>query len=181
MKYTDMQREKAAIQACAEWLKSKWGEHYNEMVRYLPAEDGEEVRQMLQRSIRGAMSHNPSQLVTMEEVNRQYCNLLDSHKLDTFERRMEMFKSAALAAEELATQAQQERAAVAAIIADAEEKAQFEESIRARAAEDAVNRKLASTPEGMKELRRKSLYPAERTSSQSVKMPASVRHICRSS
>ena len=71
MKYTDKQREDAAIKACAEWLKTKWGQHYGEMVRYLPAEDAEEVRLMLQRSIRQAMSRRPNELVTTEEVDRQ--------------------------------------------------------------------------------------------------------------
>ena len=48
MKYTDKQREDAAVKACAEWLKTKWGQHYGEMVRYLPEEQRREVRLMLQ-------------------------------------------------------------------------------------------------------------------------------------
>ncbi len=176
MKYTDMQREKAAIQACAEWLKTKWGQHYGEMVRYLPAEDAEEVRLVLQRNIRQAMSYRPNELVTMEEVNRQYCNLLDSHKLDIYEKRMEMFKAAALAAEEVATEAKKERAAVAAIISKAEEQAAFQQSIADRVAEDAANKKIP-----IKELRRAALFGKDRVNGHltTTAMPASVKHLYR--
>ncbi len=171
MNYTDKQREDSAVKACAEWLTTKWGKHYGEMVRYLPAEDAEEVRLVLQRSIRQAMSRRPNELVTKEEVNRQYCNLLDSHKLDTFERRMEMFKSAALAAEELATEAKKERAAIAAILADAEQQAAFQQSIADRAAEDAANKKV-----DIKELRRRALF-SERVNGRikTTPMPPSVK------
>ena len=176
MKYTDKQREDAAVKACAEWLKTKWGQHYGEMVRYLPAEDGEEVRQMLQRSIRRAMSHRPNELVSAAEVNRQYCNLLDSHKLDTFERRMEMFKSAALAAEEVATSAKRERAEIARILANAEEQAAIQQSIADRAAEDAANKKVP-----IKELRRAALFGKDRVNEHltTTPMPASVKHLYR--
>lgn len=176
MKYTQKQREDAAIKACAEWLKTKWGEHYGEMVRYLPAEDAEEVRLMLQRSIRQAMSRRPNELVTKEEVNRQYCNLLDSHKLDIYEKRMEMFKGAALAAEELATEARRERAEVAAVIAQADEAAAFEQSIADRQAEDKANREVS-----IKELRRRALFGNDRVKGhlKTTPMPASVKHIYR--
>ena len=176
MKYTEKQREDAAIKACAEWLKTKWGEHYGEMVRYLPESDAEEVRLMLQRSIRQAMSRRPNELVSAAEVNRQYCNLLDGHKLDIYENRLEMFKAAALAAEEVATEAKKERAAVAAIIAKAEEQAAFQQSIADRAAEDAANKKLP-----IKELRRAALFGKDRVNGHltTTPMPASVKHLYR--
>ena len=176
MKYTEKQREDAAIKACAEWLKTKWGEHYAEMVRYMPESDAEEVRVMLQQAIRRAMSHRPNELVSTEEVNRQYCNLLDSHRLDTYEKRMEMFKSAALAAEEVATEVKKERAAVAAIIANAEEQAAFQQSITDRAAEDAANKKIP-----IKDLRRAALFGKDRVNGHltTTAMPASVKHLYR--
>ena len=176
MKYTDKQREDAAIKACAEWLKTKWGQHYGEMVRYLPAEDAEEVRLTLQRSIRQAMSRRPNELVTKEEVNRQYMNLLDSHRLDIYERRMEMFKSVALAAEDAATEAKNERASIADVIATAEEQAAFQQNIADRAAEDAANKKVP-----IKELRRAALFGKDRVNGHltTTPMPASVKHLYR--
>ena len=178
MEYTQNQREDAAIKACAEWLTTEWGQHYGEMVRYLPAEDAEEVRLMLQRSIHQAMARRPNELVvTMEEVNRQYCNLLDSHKLDIYEKRMEMFKAAALAAEEIATEVKKERAALADVIAKAEEQAAFQQNIADRAAEDAANKKIP-----IKDLRRAALFGSDRVKGhlKTTPMPPSVKIFSRS-
>ena len=43
---------------------------------------------MLQRAVREAMSHRPNELVSVAEVNRQYCNLLDSHQVGHLRKRM---------------------------------------------------------------------------------------------
>lgn len=176
MKYTNKQREDAAVKACAEWLTTIWGKHYQEMLRYLPTEDGEEVRLMLQNAIRQAMRHRPNELVSTEEVNRQYSNLLDSHELDIYENRMEMFKNAALAAEAAAKEVKRERAEVAAIVADGIERAEFQQSILDRQAEDAANKKIP-----IKDLRRAALFGSDRVNGHlmTTPMPASVKHLYR--
>ena len=177
MKYTQKQREDAAVKACAEWLKSKWGQHYSEMMRYLPELKGDEVRLMLQQAIRQAMSHRLNELVTMEEVNRQYCNLLDSHKLDLYENLMELFKDAAHASESAAAETQKERDILAKDIAAAEEQAAFDQSIADRAKQDAANKKV-----DIKELKRRALFSErnERGRIETTPMPASIQIFRRS-
>ena len=176
MNFTYQERYDSAVAACKEWLTTPWGLHYSEMLKYLPDSDGEEIRIMLQKAIHQSVSHRPNELITTAEVNRQYCNLLDSHKLDIYEKRMEMFKAAALAAEEVATEAKKERAAVAAIISKAEEQAAFQQSIADRVAEDAANKKIP-----IKELRRAALFGKDRVNGHltTTAMPASVKHLYR--
>lgn len=177
MKYTNKQREDAAVEACAEWLKSKWGQHYGEMMRYLPELKGDEVRLMLQQAIRQVMSRRPNELVTMEEVNRQYCNLLDSHKLDLYENLMELFKDAAQASEAAAAETQKERDALAKDIAATEEQAAFQKNIADRAAANAANKKV-----DIKELRRRALFTErnEQGRIETTPMPASIQIFSRS-
>ena len=177
MKYTDKQREDAGVKACAEWLKTRWGQEYAELIRYLPENRADEVRQMLQQSIRQAMSHRPNELISAIEVDRQYKNLLDSNRLETYENLAALFRDAAIAAEKAQSIQERQKAAAKAIQDKIDAEAAFQQSILDRQKEDALNRELAKTKEGMRELRRKSLYPQVRTSSQSVPMPQSVKRI----
>ena len=175
MNFTYGERHDAAVKACNEWLSTKWGQHYQEMLRYLPEQDREEVRLMLQAAIRHAMSHRPSELITMKEVNRQYCNLLDSHKLDTYEAKMELFKNAAMQTETAATEAQREQAAAKAIQAQADAEAAFKQSIIDRQKQDAANKQV-----DIKELRRRALFSGRVNGRiQTTPMPASIKVVSR--
>ena len=178
MNFTYAERQDAAVKACNEWLSTKWGQHYQEMVKYLPEDKADEVRLMLQRSIRQAMSYRPNELVSVAEVNRQYCNLLDSNRLETHEALAELFKNAALQTEAAATEAQRQQAAKDAVQKVLDEQAAFEQSIADRAAEDAANRNI-----DIKELRRRALFTErnERGRIDTTPMPASVKHLYRDS
>ncbi|MGB9245317.1 MAG: hypothetical protein WCC03_18360 [Candidatus Acidiferrales bacterium] len=177
MNFTYAERQDAAVKACNEWLSTKWGQHYQEMVKYLPEDKADEVRLMLQRSIRQAMSYRPNELVSVAEVNRQYCNLLDSNRLETHEALAELFKNAALQTNAAATEAKRERAEIAAIVVDAAERAELEQSIADRATDDAANRKV-----DIKELRRRALFSErnERGHIETTPMPASIQIFSRS-
>ena len=133
---------------------------------------------MLRRDVWHSCRHRDED-ITPDDIERSFKNLLDSHALDIYERRAEMFKQAGLEAERIQSEQEKEQAAAKAIQARVDEEAAFQQSILDRQKEDARNRELAKTPEGMKELRRKSLYPQVRTSSQSVPMPQSVKHIAQ--
>lgn len=176
MKYTEKQREDAAVKACGEWLETRWGKEYAELVRYLPENKAEEVRSMLQLSIRRAMSHRPDELISALEVDRQYKNLLDSNRLETYEALAALFRDAVIATEKAAAETQKERDAIAKDIAAAEEQATLQKSIADRAAADAANKKV-----DIKELRRRALFTErnEQGRIETTPIPASVKHVYR--
>ena len=174
MNFTFAERQDVAIKACSEWLSTKWGQHYTEMLRYLPEKDGEEVRLMLQRAIRQAMTYRPNELVSVAEVNRQYMNLLDANKLDIHERRAEMFRAVAQEVEKAQSLAEREKAEADDIQARIDEEAAFQQGIADRAAEDAANKKIP-----IKELRRAALFGKDKVNGHltTMPMPASVKHL----
>ena len=175
MRYTDAERENAAIQACSEWLKTRWGQEYLDLTTYLPKDKAEEVRLMLQRSIRQAMSHRPNELVSVAEINRQYCNLLDSQRLDTYENLAGVFRNAAIAAEEAQTEAERQKDHTDAIQRKLDDEETFRQSIIDRQKQDAANKQV-----DIKELRRRALF-SERVNGriQTTPMPASIKVVSR--
>lgn len=177
MKYTTKQREDAAVKACEKWLETKWGKHYFSMTVHLPADDAEELRLMLQQSIRQAMSHRPKDLITTDEVNRQFCNLLDGGKLFVLENRYEMCKRIDEQNAHRAAIVEQERSTLAEEIADAEAATAFEQAIADRAAEDAANKKIP-----IKDLRRAALFGSDRIKGHltTTPIPPSVKIFSRS-
>ena len=177
MKYTEKQREDAAIKACAEWLKTRWGKEYAELIRYLPENKADEVRLMLQGAIRQAISHRPNELISTIEVDRQYKNLLDSNRLETYDALAELFKSHAIQMETAATEVRKERDILAQQVADAEKEAEFQREIEQRQQDDAANKKV-----DIKELRRRALFGGDRINGhlKTTPMPASIQIFSRS-
>ena len=170
---------KVLTAAYHEWLASyPWAKVYEDLIKYFPEDDADIVREVLRRDVWRSCRHRDED-ITPDDIERSFKNLLDSHALDIYERRAEMFKQAGLEAERIQSEQEKEQTAAKAIQARIDEEAAFQQSILDRQKEDARNRELAKTPEGMKELRRKSLYPQVRTSSQSVPMPQSVKHIAQ--
>ena len=177
MKYTVRQREDAAVAACAKWLETTWGKYYFSMTTHLPADDAEELRLLLQRAIRQSMSHAPNSLVTVEEVNRQFCNLLDSGKLTVLENRFEMCKridetNAAIAVQD--ARERQEQAEIARDLAAVEE---FEKVLERRRLEDKANREMS-----IKDLRHAALFGKDRVNGhlKTTPQPPSVKIFSRS-
>ena len=175
MRYTDAERENAAIQACSEWLNTRWGQEYLDLTKNLPEDKAEEVRMLLQGAIRRAMSHRPNDMVTTEEVNRQYCNLLDSHRLDTYENLAAVFRNAAIAAEEAQMEVERQKARTDAIQRKLDEKETFRQSIIDRQKQDAANKQV-----DIKELRRRALFSGRVNGRiQTTPMPASIKVVSR--
>lgn len=177
MKYTDKQREDAVVMACGEWLKTRWGQEYSELIRYLPENKADEVRLMLQGAIRQAMSHRPNELISTIEVDRQYKNLLDSNRLETYEALARLFKDAVVANEKRAAEVETERAALAGMVAATEKEAEFQREIEQRQEDDAANKKV-----DIKELRRRALFGSDRVNGhlKTTPMPASIQIFSRS-
>ena len=175
MKYAEKQREDAAVKACSEWLRTRWGQEYLDLTKYLPEAKADEVRLMLQRSIRRAMSHRPNELISAIEVDRQYKNLLDSNRLEAYENLAALFRNAAIAAEQAQSVQEREKAAADAVKAQADAEAALKQSIIDRQKQDAANKQV-----DIKELRRRALF-SERVNGRirTTPMPASIKVVSR--